>query len=116
RRFVMADYNRLILSGRATGECEMRSNKNGDPIAKFRLASNKRNGDALFIDVVVFGRQAETAQKWIVKGKQLIVEGRLDISQWEKDGIRQSKPELICTDFNFIGGKDDNQGRPLAQH
>lgn len=109
----MADLNKLILSGRATADCETRSNRNGDPIAKFRLATNKRNGEALFIDVVVFGKQAETASKYITRGKPLIVEGRLDIAEWEKDGNKYSKPELICSEFIFIDTPRDD--RPMTQ-
>lgn len=109
----MADFNKLILQGRAVADPEERSSRDGSTIANFRLASNRRSGDAIFIKVSVFGKRAETILKYLTKGKPIICEGRLDIDQWEdKSGNKQSAPVMICSDFNFV---DMPKDQPLTQ-
>ena len=70
----------------------------------FRLAVNEWNGNeeiATFIPFIAWGNQAESITKFAKKGDQLIIGGRVQVSQWEKDGINQERIQIVVTDFCF---------------
>jgi single-strand DNA-binding protein len=77
-------YNKIILIGNLTKDPELRYTPQGTPVASFRIAVNHKYKQAdeikqetMFIDNVVFGRQAETCSKYLNKGSAVLVEGRL---------------------------------------
>jgi single-strand DNA-binding protein len=106
-------YNKIILIGNLTKDPELRYTPQGTPVASFRLAVNYRykqsasGGDdmkqeTLFIDNVVFGRQAESCSKYLNKGSSVLVEGRLQERRWESDGQQKSKFEVIAQSVKFL--------------
>jgi len=109
----MAGYNRIILVGNLVDDPKLRYTPNSSAIGNFRLAVNTRTrsanaeegqGETLFIDVVVFGRQAETCTQYLTKGRQVLVEGRLRIRSWEgKDGQRKYRTEVAANTVQFLG-------------
>ena len=114
----MASFNRIILLGNLTRDPELRYTPGGAPVTSFGLASNRRfrQGDAwqeevCFIDVVVFGRQAEATAAYLIKGRMVVVEGRLRWRSWESEmGQRRSKHEVIAERVEFLftpGSADD---------
>ncbi len=107
----MADINRVVLVGRLTRDAELRYTNTGTPICRFSLAINRRrkNGDqwedeANFFDVVLFGRQGEAISKYMVKGKQVGIDGELRQNRWEQDGQRRSKVEITAFNVMLLGG------------
>lgn len=114
----MSDINKCVLIGRMTRDIEIKSTSGGGLIGKFSLASNRKekSGDTWtdkpgFFDCVVFGKSAETLQKYTKKGSKLCVEGSLRWSSWEgSDGKKQSKTEIQVEGFQFLDAKPSEQG------
>jgi single-strand DNA-binding protein len=110
------------LLGHLTHDPELRYTANGTPVATVGLAVNRRyrqgdetKEDVCFIDVVTFGRQAETVNEYLQKGSPALVEGRLQWRSWEtEDGQRRSKHEVLAERVQFLpspaavreGGRD----------
>jgi len=109
-------YNKVILIGNLTKDPELRYTPQGTPVTSFRLAVNYRykqsasGGDdmkqeTLFIDNVIFGKQAESCSKYLNKGSSVLVEGRLQERRWESDGQQKSKFEVIAQSVKFLSRK-----------
>ncbi|MEW6162402.1 MAG: single-stranded DNA-binding protein [Nitrospirota bacterium] len=114
-------YNKVILIGNLTKDPELRYTPQGTPVASFRLAVNYRykqsasGGDemkqeTIFIDNVVFGRQAESCSKYLNKGSSVLVEGRLQERRWESNGQQRSKFEVIAQSVRFLSRKGGPEG------
>ena len=111
-------FNKVILIGNLTKDPELRYTPKGTPVCTLRLASTTRyksgdsmKDDTLFINVVVWGKQGETASEYLSKGRQVCVEGRLTYSQWETDdGQKRSKLEVTGERVIFLGSR--GQGQP----
>ena len=108
----MADINRVILVGRLTRDAELRYTNSGMAICKFGLAINKRRkvddqwtDEAHFFDVVSFGRQGEAIAQYLLKGKQVGVDGELRQNRWEQDGQKRSKVEVAAFNIQLLGGR-----------
>ena len=102
-------YNKIILIGNLTKDPELRYTPQGTPVASFRLAVNYRykqsdepKQETMFIDNVVFGKQAESCSKYLNKGSSVLVEGRLQERRWESDGQQRSKFEVIAQSVRFL--------------
>ena len=98
----MANFNKVILLGNLTRDPDMRFSQTGTAIANFGLAVN-RGEEVCFIDIVTFGRQAETVGEYLAKGQLVMVEGRLNWRSWETDdGQRRSKHEVVANTVQFM--------------
>ncbi len=102
-------FNKIILIGNLTKDPEVRYTPQGTPVATFRLAVNSKykqgsdlKEETLFIDVVVFGKQAETCGQYLSKGSSALVDGRLQERRWESDGQQRSKVEVIAQSVRFL--------------
>jgi single-strand DNA-binding protein len=109
-------FNRIILIGNLTKDPEVRYTPGGTPVATVPIAVNSRykqsddtKEEVLFIDAVVFGKQAETCGQYLSKGRTVLVEGRLRERRWEKDGQKKSKMEVVANNVRFLS-KKDSQG------
>jgi single-strand DNA-binding protein len=107
----MADVNHVILIGRLTRDAELKYTAGGQAVCKFSLAVNRRrkSGDqwieeANFFDVVLWGRSGEAINQYLVKGKQIAVEGELRQDRWEQDGQNRSKVEIMANNVQLLGG------------
>ena len=111
--------NIVILLGRLTRDPELRYMPNQTAVATFGLAVNRRykqgedwKEEVCFVDVTVFGRQAETTAEYLHKGSQALIEGRLTFRKWEgKDGQPHSKHEVVANRVQFLGQGQGQQGR-----
>jgi single-strand DNA-binding protein len=109
-------YNKVILVGNLTRDIELRYTPSGTAVAKFGLATNRvysdpvtkeKKQEVMFIDITVFGRAAETANQYLKKGSQVLIEGRLSLNQWtDQTGQKRSKHEIIAEQVKFLGGRD----------
>lgn len=114
----MAGFNKVILIGNLTRNPELRYTPSGTPVASFGLAVSRRfkQGDDLkeevcFIDIVVFGKQAEHCGQYLSKGNGAIIEGRLQQRRWEtEDGQKRSKHEVVAQTVTFMPKRQDSGG------
>jgi len=113
----MADINRVILVGRLTRNAELKYTNSGAAVSKFSLAINQRRkkGDQWedevhYFDVSLWGKSAESINQYLVKGKQVGVEGQLRQDRWQQDGQNRSKVEIFATNVMLLGGAGG--GRP----
>jgi single-strand DNA-binding protein len=116
----MASLNSIVLLGNLTRDPEVRYTPSGTPVATLGLAVNNRTkqgddwkDDPCFIDVVVFGKQAESCGEYLSKGQPVLVEGRLRYRSWEgQDGQKRSKHEVTAFRVQFMpkGGRPSGSG------
>lgn len=101
--------NTVCLIGNVASDIEMRYTQGGKAIANFRLAVKRPTSgdDTDFFSVKVWDKQAEIAEKYLAKGKKVGLEGRLQYDEWEKDGQRKSKVEIVANRIDLI---DPNRG------
>ena len=114
----MADINHVVLVGRLTRDAELKYTNSGLQICKFSLAINRRrkNGDqwvdeANFFDCTMMGRSAEAIHRYLVKGKQIGVDGELRQNRWEQDGQPRSKVEIFANNVQLLGGPGGQSDR-----
>ena len=108
--------------GNLTRDPELRVTANGNSICKIGLAVNRvyttkdgeRREEVTYVDIDAFGKQAEVINKYMRKGRPLFVEGRLKFDQWESEGQKRSKLGVVLDKFEFLGGRDDNDGAQSA--
>lgn len=112
----MPDVNHVILIGRLTHDAELKYTSGGMAVCKFALAVNKRRkqgeqwvDEANFFDIVLWGRSGETLNQYLVKGKQVAVEGELHQNRWEQDGQSRSKIEINANNVQLLGGNAGQQ-------
>ena len=107
----MTSFNKVILLGNLTRDPEVRYTPNGTAVASFALAVNRKykQGDETkeevsYIDIVVFGKQAENCGQYINKGDAVLVEGRLQQRRWDdkESGQKRSKVEVVAQAVNFM--------------
>jgi single-strand DNA-binding protein len=123
----MANVNKVILIGRLTRDPEMRTFSNGGKVAKFGFAVSNRKKNAqtgqwedvpMFIDCEAFnrgefGKQADLVEQYLTKGRQVYLEGRLELDQWDdkQTGQKRSKHKLVIENMQFLdGGRQDGDG------
>ena len=107
----MADINHVVLVGRLTRDAELKYTASGQAVCKFSVAVNRRrkNGDqwedeANYFDVVLWGRQGESLNQYLVKGKSVGVDGELRQDRWQQDGQNRSKVEIVANNIQLLGG------------
>ena len=115
----MAAVNKVILVGHLGRDPEVRYTPDGRAICNFTMATtdtwkDKNSGEKRerteWHRVVVFGRLAEICGEYLAKGRQVYVEGKLQTRSWEKDGQTHYMTEIVASDVQFLGGRDDNTG------
>jgi single-strand DNA-binding protein len=116
---MAGDINTVVLVGRLTRDPELKHLPSGTPVLEMGLAVNGRRQDETgswvdkpnFFDVKVFGNQAESLSRNLVKGRRIGVDGRLDWSSWEaQDGTKRSKVEIIAQSVQFLDSKFEGEG------
>ena len=108
----MANFNKVILAGNLTRDPEMRYTPKGTAIAEIGLAINRtwiseageKKSDVCFVDCKAFGKPAETLSQYVKKGSPLLVEGRLDLEEWEDKESKKNRRKLtvIIEGFQFL--------------
>ncbi len=108
--------NRVVISGNLTRDPELRSTASGMPVLGLGVAVNDRlKNNATgewedypnFIDCTMFGARAEKITPYLSKGTKVAIEGKLRWSQWDKDGQKRSKIEVIVDELEFLSRRDD---------
>ena len=120
----MASYNKVIIVGNLTRDPEQKFTSSGTAVADLGLAINEsfknKAGETVentvFVDVVVWGRQAETAAEFLSKGSSVLIEGKLQLDQWENEaGEKRSKMRVRADRVQFLTSKSQSTGtRPAS--
>lgn len=108
--------NQVILMGRLTRDPEMRTTTTGKNVCNFSLAVDKFGQDAGadFFDIVAWEKLAELVTQYLSKGRRCLVQGRLSQNQWEQDGQKRSRVEIVATDVTFLDGPSGGGGTPAT--
>lgn len=115
----MASFNKVILAGNLTRDPQLSVLPSNTSVCEFGMAVNHKwrsqegemREDTCFVDMRIFGKRAEVINKYMSKGKPILVEGRLKYDQWEaKDGGKRSKLYVIVENFEFLGGGGGGSG------
>jgi single-strand DNA-binding protein len=120
----LAGFNKVILVGNLTRNPELRYTPNGTPVASFGLATSRRfrqaeelKEEVCFIDIVVFGKQAEHCGQYLSKGNGVIIDGRLQQRRWEtEDGQKRSKHEVVAQGVTFLPKRGEAGGESGGPH
>ncbi len=123
----MAGVNKVILVGNLGKDTEVRHLESGVPVASFSLATSesyndKTSGERKTVtewhNVVLWRGLAEVAEKYLHKGDQVYIEGKLRTRQWEKDGVTRYSTEIVGDNLTMLGGKPkpaDEAPPPVAE-
>ncbi|MEM7048890.1 MAG: single-stranded DNA-binding protein [Acidobacteriota bacterium] len=114
--------NKVILVGNLGRDPEVRNTPNGQSVASFSLATSRRwrdregqsQSETTWHNIVCWGKSAEIAGRFLQKGKQVYIEGRLQTRSWEdrKTGEKKYRTEIVCDNFQMLGqrGERDDRG------
>lgn len=117
----MASYNKVILIGNLTRDPQVRYTPKGTAVAEIGLAvnrtwfdkaSNSRKDETTFVDITLWGREAEVASEYLSKGRPVMIEGRLQLDTWDdKDsGQKRSKLRVVCEHMQMLGSRGEGGG------
>lgn len=115
--------NRVIISGNLTRDPELRQTAGGLPVLGFSVAVNDRRKNQQtgewedypnFVDCTMFGARADSVARFLGKGAKVAIEGKLRWSQWESDGQKRSKLEVIVDELEFMSRSNANQASTQA--
>jgi single-strand DNA-binding protein len=113
---MAGSINHVVLVGNLTRNAELKYTNSGMAISTFSLAVNQRRkkddqwvDEAHFFDIEYWGKAAEAVNQYLVKGKQVGVEGSLRQDRWEKDGQSRSKVKITASNIMLLGGRPQGQ-------
>jgi len=122
----MSSYNKCIIMGNLTRDVNVKQTQGGSPVAELGIVLNRswqdkttnaKREEATFVDVTLFGRDAEIAAQYLAKGKPVLIEGRLHLDAWDdrQTGQKRTKLKVIAERLTLLG-EAKPQGPPAASH
>lgn len=117
----MASFNRVILVGNLTRDPQVKYTPGGQAVSEIGLAvnrswfdkgANQKREEVTFVDVTLWGRTAEIAGEYLGKGRQVLIEGRLQLDQWDdkESGQKRSKLRVVCENMTMLGSRQEGGG------
>ncbi len=117
----MASFNRVILVGNLTRDPQVKYTPGGQAVSEIGMAvsrswfdknTNQRKEDVTFVDVTLWGRTAEIAGEYLAKGRPVLIEGRLQLDQWDdkETGQKRSKLRVVGESMQMLGSRQDGGG------
>ncbi|ADG68450.1 single-strand binding protein [Planctopirus limnophila DSM 3776] len=114
---IMASFNRVILMGNVTRDPQVRYTTGGMAVTELGLAvnrqwydkaSNQKKEEVTYVDVTLWGRQAEVAGEYLAKGRPVFIEGRLQLDTWDdkETGQKRSKMRVVGETLQLLGSRD----------
>ena len=113
----MSSFSKTILLGRLGRDPEVRYTASQKAVCNFSLATSERRGgkeETTWHNIVCWEKVAETVAKHLAKGSQALVEGRIQVREWEKDGQKRQAFEIVASSVTFVGGKGTGGGEAKA--
>jgi len=114
----MASLNKVFLLGNLTRVPELRYTPSGAAVCEFGLAVNRKyvsnnqeKDETCFVNIVVWGKQGESCQRYLEKGSLAMIEGRLQFDQWDdrETGKKRSTLRVVAERVQFVGGRQGQQ-------
>jgi len=109
----MAGVNKVILVGHLGGDPEMKYGSSGAPFTTFTMATSdswvkdgQREDRTEWHRIIAFGKLAEICAKWLHKGKQIYLEGKIQTRSWEQDGVKRWTTEIVAREMQMLGSKE----------
>lgn len=117
----MASLNKVMLIGNLTRDPEVRFTPKGTAVCDMALAVNRRflneatgerQDEVTYLDIVLWGKQAELAGQYLAKGRSVFIEGRLQMDSWEDKatGQKRTKIRIVCENMQFLDSKGSGAG------
>lgn len=117
----MASFNKVILVGNVTRDIEVRFTGGGTAVCEVGLAvnrnwrdksTNEMKEEVTFVDITLWGRTAEVAGEYLKKGRPCLIEGRLQLDQWEdrETGAKRQKLKVVGEALQLLGSRQDGDG------
>jgi len=116
----MPNLNKVMLMGNLTRDPEIKYTPKGTAVADIGLAVNRvwasesgeKREEVTFVDVELWGRQAELAGEYLKKGRPVYIEGRLKLDTWDdkQSGQKRSKMRVVCENMQFLGSREGGPG------
>lgn len=114
----MPSFNKVILAGNLTRDPGLRQISTGTKVCSFGLAINRsyttqageKRDEVCFVDIVAWGKTGEACAEYLKKGSAALVEGHLHLNEWEKDGKKHRRHEVVAERVTFLGGKGEGGG------
>ena len=114
----MASFNKVVLVGNLTRDPQVRHTPGGTAVSDIGIAvnrtwldkqTNNRREETTFVDVTLWGRQAEVAGEYLSKGRSVLIEGRLQLDQWQdkETGQKRSKLKVIGETMTMLGKREN---------
>jgi single-strand DNA-binding protein len=120
----MANLNRVLLIGNLTRDPEVRYTPKGTAVADIGIAVNRvysgedgeKKEEVTFIDVTLWARQAEVAQEYLKKGRQVFIEGRLQLDTWDdkQTGQKRSRLRVVAENMQMLGSRGESEAGSTA--
>ena len=122
----MSSFNRVILMGNLTRDPQIKYTPGGAAVVELGIAvgrvwfdkqTNQKREETTFVDVTVWGRQAEVAGEYLTKGRPILIEGRLQLDVWDDKQTQQkrSKLRVVCENMTMLGSRDSVSGVPATR-
>lgn len=122
---LMSSFNRVTLLGNLTRDPELKKTRNGAPVTDLGLALNRvwtgedgqKQEETTYIDVTVWGRDAENAARFLQKGRSVLIEGRLQMDTWkdQQTGQNRSKLRVVAENLQFLSASQEG-GAPSGRN
>lgn len=117
----MANLNKVLLMGNLTRDPQVRYTPGGTAVAEIGVAVNRswfdkqanaRREEVTFVDVTLWGREAEVAGEYLAKGRPIFIEGRLQLDTWDdkQTGQKRSKMRVVCEHMQMLGSRGEGGG------
>ena len=113
----MGNLNKVMLIGNVTRDPELRYTPKGSAVTEIGMAINRyynsddgeRHEETTFVDVTLWGRQAEVACQYLKRGRPVYIEGRLQLDSWEdkQSGQKRNKLRVVGEAMQFLGSRSD---------
>ena len=120
----MASFNQVILLGNLTRDPQLKYLPSQTAVTEFGLACNRKfksqsgedREEVTFVDVTLWGRQAEVAQEYLKKGRQVFIEGRLQLDTWDdkQTGQKRSRLRVVAENMQMLGSRGDSEAGSTA--
>lgn len=121
---MAGSFNKVVIVGTLGRDPELR-NAGGTAVVELSLAcertwydkkANGRKSETTWIPVTLWSKTAEMAAKYLAKGRQVLIEGRLQLDTWDdrESGQKRSKLKVTCTEMTMLGGRGDGGGQPKS--
>lgn len=115
----MAGINKVMIIGNVGKDPELTYTPSGAPVCTFSVATSEswkdkntgqKRENTEWHNIVVWNQLAEHCAKYLSKGRQVYIEGKLQTRSWEKDGITFYRTEIVAKDVKFLGGSGQSSG------